>query len=535
MKKFIKISAVILTAVLLACITGCNTDAGGSPAPKIIEMVSIPGKSYQAAKTETTYEQWKTVYDWAVLNGYTFANLGAEGSMGKDGEDPTENKNHPVTKISWRDAVIWCNALSEMEGLTPYYYKEGTTDFSDEGNVIRVCAPGAKGSETSKGTNPNKLETVSDGDDLAEKAELNPNSNGYRLPTKDEWRYVAKGGETYNYSGSAEADEVAWYSENSDNSTHPVAQKSPNNYGIFDMTGNVSEWCWDLANPDWTTRNTLGGTYSSNKDYIGIGAGGNNGPSYYYKNLGFRVFLNGYLGDKLPSEAKEVGDIVFADGSAIQYSSSLKLLDVQKKNAVAIIYYKGTECSNDGRERTLGLGLVPYHASARALVKEKAQFYDKQLSDIAVEYSGSIGNLKYSGDKEGKDNLAAIGKYLSETEGLSDDTNVLDNYPAFEYAINYKKYATNVGVYSEDWYLPSANELYKLIPYVNTVVQISQEYELNILGETGGYCWTSSQEKGNNRIICIYIATSTTDSSHGGQDLRSMTNSGPAVLPIREF
>lgn len=525
MKKFFKTCAAIYTAFLMACITSCSTGPETPAAPKLIETVQIPGKSYQAAKTETTYEQWKTVYDWAVKNGYTFANLGAEGSMGKDGEDPTENKNHPVTKISWRDAVIWCNALSEMEGLTPYYYKEGTTDFSDEENVIRVCAPGAKGSETSKGTNPNKLETVIDGEDLAEKAELNPDSNGYRLPTKDEWRYVAKGGEDFTYSGSAKADEVAWYSENSDNSTHPVALKSPNNYGIFDMTGNVREWCWDLANPEWKTRNNPGGAYNTNINYIGITAGSNSNPSYYTDSLGFRVFLNGVYGTKSSREVKEVGDIVFSDGSATPYTPGLQLTDAQKANAVAIIYYKGTECSNDGRERTLGLGLNPKLTGTywcMTVAKAKNQI----IPGIAVSIEGSVGQLRFPEDKEGKDNLEAIGQYLKEND-IDNDTTVSQKYPAFGYANNYKNESKDLGIYEEGWYLGSATEMFNIYVARESVFDAINMF-VDIDLTTTEYFWTSSQRKDYSQIIWMDIV-------NGGVNYTSPDNNGPSVLPIREF
>ena len=120
----------------------------------------------------------------------------------------------PVEQVSWLDAVLFCNKLSEMDGREPVYDIEA---FHITSIIFR--GSGRK------------------------KVKWNQNANGYRLPTEAEWEYCARGGEYHLYAGSNNIDEVAWYGESG--GTHPVGQKKPNGYGLYDMSGNVFEWVWD--------------------------------------------------------------------------------------------------------------------------------------------------------------------------------------------------------------------------------------------------------------------------------------------------
>jgi sulfatase modifying factor 1 len=145
----------------------------------------------------------------------------------------------PVETVSWYDCVEYCNKRSIKEALKPYY------------NI-----------------DMNKMDiyNTNDLDDIKLMVTINPGVNGYRLPTGAEWEYAATGGQlskNYTYSGSNNVDDVAWYWKNSgdkyltgnwswpalvknNNRTKLVGSKKPNELGLYDMAGNVREWCWDL-------------------------------------------------------------------------------------------------------------------------------------------------------------------------------------------------------------------------------------------------------------------------------------------------
>ena len=194
-------------------------------------------KAFYIGQYEVTWSIFQQVRAWAVKNGYPdLANVG-------EGRGP----NHPVTNVNWYDVVKWCNAYSELNGRTPVYRVGG--------QIYRTGQAG--------------LAVTADG-----------RVNGYRLPSENEWQAAFAGADRkkpYTYSGSNNADEVAWHNKNSSKTTHQVGLKRGNQLRIFDMSGNVEEWVldnsvtyiWVIPVND-SRRSALGGSwFSSPGRYVG--------------------------------------------------------------------------------------------------------------------------------------------------------------------------------------------------------------------------------------------------------------------------
>jgi sulfatase modifying factor 1 len=266
---------------------------GDSNLPATI-TVSNP---FWIAETEVTYQLWYAVYAWATdpargTNQYYFFNTGREGSMGTYGAVPTANSQHPVTWINWRDAMVWCNALTE------YYNAANGTSlacvYTDSGNIIRD-------SRDSNQTACDNVTAVS-------------TAKGFRLPTSGEWELAARyqdgstwtpgnhvSGDTTSYCYSNPPDagrstvfgNYAWYYTNSGSSTHPAGEKTANALNIKDMSGNVWEWCFDwYPGSEDSYRVRRGGNWLYPSFYLQIGQVSDASPVSADNIIGFRIVRN---------------------------------------------------------------------------------------------------------------------------------------------------------------------------------------------------------------------------------------------------
>lgn len=234
--------------------------------------------AFSLGRYPVTEGLWYTVYEWALSHEYTFAK-----------KYSTQNISSlvPCTGVSWREAVVWCNAFTEWHNahlkedesaLTCVYYEDANCT-----KILRtVCSDAQLMTDTGKSDNP----------------AVKRNANGYRLASCAEWEYAFRGADgnaedwSYIYSGSEDVKEVCWCTSTSGNVLHECGTKNANRLGLYDMSGTVWEWMsdWSYTN---VTRRLRGGSFKSTEEECSASNEGIGKLPYYSDGTwGFRIAQN---------------------------------------------------------------------------------------------------------------------------------------------------------------------------------------------------------------------------------------------------
>lgn len=239
---------------------GCDTTLDQECINNGKDLHTVQVGSFALARSETTFWQWSL---YCSNNGIEISRYSPTWGIQGD---------NPVVKVDWYDACLFANWLSNRFGFVPSYIVDYKEKYNRQDWLFT----------------------------------FDKNANGFRLPSEAEWEYAAKAGQSTIYSGGGDIDELGWYFYNSRikgvHRTHPVEQKMKNNWGFYDLSGNVDEWCWDwfgtynheqVLNPmgpnSGSYRVVRGGSWMHYEIVSQVDRRSNANPDRVSENSGFRL------------------------------------------------------------------------------------------------------------------------------------------------------------------------------------------------------------------------------------------------------